>query len=370
MSIDVAKARAHHQELQKLVGSELETVATFLLRLMEFEREKMHERLGYASMWDFCRRGLGLCESTTGRRLKATRIIERFPVVVDYLRDGRLCTTRMLMLSDVLTPENASDLFEQAARRSMKDIELLVAMARPQPAPPVRIQKLPEPRRPVVAAPSFAFHAEAAPIAPAEPLPSPTPEAAPCPAPPRPARRAEIHPTSAQEYVARLPVSRAWVQKLEMAKKLGGHVVPTGDPVEILELALDLFIEKHGKRRGAIAVRPACAEAMPERATPSVPAEAPIPKRERFTADERRQIWARDGGRCTWAMDSGERCESEHQLEIDHIEALGKGGSSDVRLARLLCRRHNDQHARETFGEAFMKSRKSRRTASSPPLWR
>ena len=205
------------------------------------------------------------------------------------------------------------------------------------------------------------------PEAPAPSLPSPDPEAA----PPRTARRAEIHPTSAQEYVARLPVSRAWVEKLEMAKKLGSHVGPTSDPVEILELALDLFIEKHGKRRGAIAVRPARAEAKPESAPPSVPVEAPIPKRERFTAEERRQIWARDGGRCTWVMDSGERCGSEHQLEIDHIEALGKGGSSDAGLARLLCRRHNDQHARETFGEAFMKSRKSRRTSgrrSSPPL--
>lgn len=386
-TFDVAKARAHHQELQKLIGTERETVATFLLRLMEFERDKMHERLGFASMWDFCRRGLGLCESTTGRRLKATRIIERFPVAVEYLRDGRLCTTRMLLLRDVLTPENATDLFEQAARKSMEEIELLVATAKPHPAPPVRIQKLPEPRHAGVAAPALVFGSASAPI--------PAPEASaaaslvctasePSPVPAPPARRAELHPTSAQEYVVRLPASRAWVQKLEMAKKLGSHVVPTRDPVAILELALDLFIEKHGKRRGAIAVRSTRAPAAPREpeaiaaveptvespvsaSAPPAPMPSALPatrhpaKRERFTAEDLRFIWSRDEGRCTWLMDSGERCGSEYQLEVDHIEAVAKGGATDPRCARLLCRAHNDQHARETFGEAFMKSKKPRR---------
>lgn len=382
MSIDVAKARAHHQELQELVGTELETVATFLLRLMEFEREKMHERLGYPSMWEFCRRGLGLCESTTGRRLKAIRIVERFPVVVEYLRNGRLCTTRMLMLGDALTPENVVELIELAARKSIKEIEILVATAKPQPTPALRIQKLPESRQAVAAVPAaLAFSSGPAPSDPSEAtapvLLSPASEATPCP--PRPVRRAEIHPTSAQEYLARLPVSRGWVQKLEMAKKLGSHVVPAGDPVEILELALDLFIEKHGKRRGAIAVRRSRVENKSESATPPVvkapatqiapskiatpPADGNATKRERFSAEDRRQIWTRDGGRCTWVMDSGERCGSEHQLEIDHIEAVGKGGSSDVRLARILCRRHNDQYARETYGEEFMKSKRSARPA-------
>lgn len=365
MSNDVVQARAQNQELQKLVGVEQKTVAEFLLRLMEFDLGKMHERLGFATMWDFCQRGLGLSESTTGRRLKAIRVVARFPAVIEYLRDGRLCPTRMLLLFDALTPENAVDLFDQASRRSLREIELLVAAAKPEPAPPVRIQKLPETRAVAIAPPTLAFGSESAQETPAVPRAESLPcsSSSPSPAPEPATRRSEIHPTSAQEFVARLPVSRAWVEKLEMAKKLGSHVVPTSDPVAILELALDLFIEKHGKRRGAIAVRPTRAAA-----TSRAPAAATAPqaaKRERFTAEELRLIWLRDGGRCTWPMDSGERCGSEWQLEVDHIDAVAKGGATNAGRARLLCARHNDQHARETFGEAFMELKKG-----SPPLWR
>lgn len=394
MPDDVVQARAKSQELQKLVGEELQIVATFLLRLMEFIRDKMHEKLGYASPWDFCRRGLGLCESTTGRRLKAIKVIERFPAVVAFLQDGRLCATRMLLLSDVLTPENAADLFARASRKSIKDIELLVAAANPQPAPPARIQKFPEPQPVSVPTPTLAFEtsaptpveATAAPQAsqpepspdPVSPAVPPAPNVAPVPLP-RARRRSEIHPTSEQEYSARFPVSRAWIGKLELAKKLGSHVVPTGDPVAILELALDLFIEKHGKRRGAIAPkRPRAGRRAPETVpVPEVPVRAPenerpaspnaeakeegsLPKQEAFSAEDRRTIWERDGGKCVWLLDSGERCESEWQVELDHVEARAKGGSSsDPRFGRLLCKRHNDQHARETFGEAFMKAKKA-----------
>lgn len=390
MTDDVVQARAKSQELQKLVGDELQIVAKFLLRLMEFIRDKMHEKLGYASPWDFCRRGLGLCESTTGRRLKAIKVIERFPAVVAFLRDGRLCATRMLLLSDVLTPENAMDLFTRASRKSIKDIELLVAAANPQPAPPTRIRKFPQSRQVPVPPPTLDFDTpvptpvdvtagpqpsppDPDPVSPAvlpAPAPAPAPGTVPVPLP-RARRRSEVRPTSEQEYSARFPVSRVWIGKLERAKKLGSHVVPTGDPVAILELALDLFIEKHGKRRGAIAPkRPRAGRQVPEIVpAPEVPVRAPVkqrpaeeslPKREAFSAEDLRTIWERDGGKCVWLMDSGERCGSDWQVEVDHAEALAKGGSSsDPRFGRLLCRRHNDQHARETFGEAFMKAKKA-----------
>ena len=370
MSNDVVQARAKCQELKKLVGDELEIVATFLLRLVEFNRDKLHEALGFASLWQFCRRGLGLCESTAGRRVKAVEVLSRFPLGVDYLRDGRLCVTRLLLLSDVLTEENALSLFERASRKSINDIEHLVAEEDPNPAPPARIQKFPEPRRPAPEAPGFDFEAAAAqdatPAAPAnagaqaegEPAPAPAPEPEPAETPlPRPPRRSRIKPTSGKEYSARFPVSREWVGKLELAKKLGSHVVPTGDPVAILELALDLFIEKHGKRRGAIAPkRPRATKTAPTAAA----AEEREPTKERFTAADRRTIWNDAGGHCVWPMDSGEVCGSEWQLEADHIEAKAKGGASEPESARLLCRKHNDQHARETFGEAFMQAKKQR----------
>lgn len=388
MLSDVVQAREKCQELQKLVGDERQIVAMFLLRLMEFNRDRLHERLGYASLFDFCRRGLGLCESTAGRRIKAVKAVERFPAAVDYLRDGRLCVSRLLLLADVLTTENASDLFEKASRKSLQEIELLAASANPRPAPPARVQKFPQPRNtpaaPVLAfdAPAPGAHETSAPPAlvssQAEPerVPVPDPAAVPDPAPeptplPRAPRRARVRPTSEREYSARFPVSREWVGKLELAKKLGSHVVPTGDPVAILELALDLFIEKHGKRRGAIAPQRPRASVASRKNAPAVaatpektPENTEPATKDRFTAEDRRTIWKRDGGRCVWKMDSGETCGSEWQLEVDHVEAAAKGGASDPASARLLCRKHNDQHARETFGEAFVQEKKRKASKS------
>jgi len=373
MSNDVVIAREKCQELRKLVGDEREIVATFLLRLVEFNRDNLHEELGFSSLWYFCHRGLGLCESTAGRRVKAVQVLSLFPVGLDYLRDGRLCVTRLLLLSDVLTPENASNLFERASRKSIDDIEHLVAEANPRPAPPARVRKFPEPR-PVPEAPGFNFDAaasqDATPAVPVdagaqaetEPAPAPSrePEANETPLP-RPRRRSKIKPTSAQEYSARFPVSREWMGKLKLAKKLGSHVVPTGDPVAILELALDLFIEKHGKRRGAIAPKQPRAKPAPapEAAEPQATA-ATAPTKNRFTAADRRTIWESSGGRCVWPMDEGGVCGSEWQLEADHVEAKARGGASEPESARLLCRRHNDQHARDTFGEAFMQAKKQK----------
>ena len=372
MTNDIVTAREKCQELKKLVGEELSIVTTFLQRLMEFNRAKLHEKLGYASLWSFCRSGLGLCESTAGRRIKAITVIERFPAAVDFLRDGRLCVTRLLLLSDALTAENAASLLERASHKSLKEIELVAATANPLPAPSARIQKFPTKPEPAPADPVLAFDAPV----PAQPDPTPPQPASPVPEPdpseestvaraplPSPRRRSTVRPTSAQEYSARLPVSREWVQKLELAKKLGSHVVPTGDPVTILELALDLFIEKHGKRRGAIAPKPRAKK----KTEPKVAAaaeesgaskEASPKKKERFTAEDRRTLWNRDGAHCVWPIDGGDVCGSEWQLEADHVEAKARGGASEPGSARLLCRPHNDQHARETFGEAFMQEKK------------
>jgi len=373
MSKDAVHAHQKRLDLQKLVGDELDIVATFLLRLMEFDRDRLHETLGYASLWDFCRRGLGLCESTAGRRLKAIKVLARIPIAVDYLRDGRLCVTRLLLLAEVLTAENASSILERASRKSLRDIELLAASECPRPAPPARVQRFPEPR-PTPEAPTLDFGSPtdredsaapepAQPTVQAEPDPvkAPSPEPEPTPTPlPRARRRPTIHPTSDQEYSARFPVSREWVGKLDLAKKLGSHVVRNGDPVAILELALDLFIEKYGKRRGAIApkaprAKRASVETVPR---PAESTSSEPPKKDRFTAEDRREIWQKSGGHCVWPMDSGDVCGSEWQLEVDHIDPKAKGGATEPGSARLLCREHNDQHARETYGEAFMQAKK------------
>jgi hypothetical protein len=69
-------------------------------------------------------------------------------------------------------------------------------------------------------------------------------------------------------------------------------------------------------------------------------------------AEMKRVVWTRDQGRCRYVdRKSGRRCNSSYALQIDHIIPYAKGGLTELRNLRLLCRTHNRLHAIRSFGE-------------------
>jgi hypothetical protein len=92
-----------------------------------------------------------------------------------------------------------------------------------------------------------------------------------------------------------------------------------------------------------------------------VPAPAPRPARstsfevEPLTAELRRAIWERDGGRCQWKLEGGGIYGSRCRVELDHIEPFARGGRiTTPDDGRLLCKFHQDVFAREVYGDAIM----------------
>jgi len=79
-----------------------------------------------------------------------------------------------------------------------------------------------------------------------------------------------------------------------------------------------------------------------ELAGAGVPVPAPSPDIEAVRTQQRFQlsnavmseVWIRDGGKCV-------TCNSQDNLEFDHIIPLSKGGSSTSQNLRILCRRCN-----------------------------
>ena len=120
---------------------------------------------------------------------------------------------------------------------------------------------------------------------------------------------------------------------------------------------------------------PAGAAATPARAVRPIPTSAPPPSTQEETARRaatgakptgaatptakscasgraisagvRRQVWQRDGGRCSYAdPQTGRRCNSTHLIEIDHIVPHALGGAADPGNLRLLCgAHHRHRHA-------------------------
>ena len=69
---------------------------------------------------------------------------------------------------------------------------------------------------------------------------------------------------------------------------------------------------------------------------------------------ERRKVWERDQGRCTYVDATGHRCRETAGLELDHIHAFAHGGPSIAENLRLRCRAHNALTAESDFGRDFM----------------
>lgn len=125
MDSDVLEAR-----MRVLVGRGRQAEVDFLLHLMEFDRRRGYEALGYVRLWDYCRKELHFLEGASWRRMHAIATLRRFPAAEEYLRDGRLSMTALVLLEEALTPDNAVEMFEKATHRSKKEIEYLVACVR------------------------------------------------------------------------------------------------------------------------------------------------------------------------------------------------------------------------------------------------
>ncbi|MFL5417345.1 MAG: HNH endonuclease [Myxococcales bacterium] len=189
---------------------------------------------------------------------------------------------------------------------------------------------------------------------------------------------------------------------LESLTSLLSHKIPTGELAEVLREAVHCAIEKHGKRRGAVAPergRPSRASvprgagvvtandlpasaarsmaeadaqravAAPQGATPPPARVVPVGRWSRMIPMAvRREVWNRDGGRCTFESEDGQRCESTWQPELDHVDSAALGGEPTAKNLRMRCRTHNFHHAEEVFGREYMV--RFRRGSCDAPLAR
>ena len=149
-------------------------------------------------------------------------------------------------------------------------------------------------------------------------------------------RAPEVRPVSEERWSVRVTLDSAAKEQLETLKALLSHKIPDGDLGAVLREAIRCGIEKHGNRKGATA--PA-----QQRSAKGDSAGSHIP------AAIRREVWSRDGGRCTFEGPDGHRCDSRWQLELDHIRPVALGGSSATDNLRLRCRAHNMLHAEQVI---------------------
>jgi hypothetical protein len=386
-SLDLSAARRARDALATLLRQEQAAMADFLVALADFDRRGGWEPLGHASLFAFLRVELGLSTAATFWRMSAARLLQRFPEVIEPLRDGRLCLTTTAELAKVLTEENRAVVLPRFYGSSAREAKELVAELLPRETPPLRAL--------VTSAVAAALRSEPAPrLAPAASAKSlelrPDPQFRTPPSdtyseslrapemgmthPARDAaRRDDVEPLTADMRRLHITVSRQLLKKLDAARDGLSHAIPGATTEQVLEAALDLLLEKQAKARGQVKRPRARLPAAPlanlaagaaREPQPEAPPLALVPNeppphrrtgpREAIPAAVRRAVWERDEGRCTWPLDGGGRCGSTYRLELDHIDPWARWGEETVDGLRILCRVHNHLAARQTFGARFM----------------
>jgi hypothetical protein len=341
------------KRLAALLSREHAALADFLVALADFDRERRWLELGHTSLFYFLHRELGLSKSGAFYRKTAAELLQRFPEVVESLRDGRLCLTSVVELAKVITLENRGEVVARFFHASKLEAKAISAELRPAEAAPHRdvvtvLHPAPSAKaaRPTVASPGLELPAmRATPgeaVRPEEPrakveTPSPL---SPAPASP-PVRRDEAEPLTGELRRLHVTVSRRFLAKLAAAREALSHSHPDGGTEAVLEAALDLLLAAQDRKRGLVK-KPRKSPARPSLRPRHIPAEV------------KRAVFARDEGRCTWPLASGGVCGSKTRLELDHVVPVARGGTSTVSNIRLLCATHNGLAARQVFGDRWM----------------
>jgi len=322
-----------------LATREREATVELVAHLAELDTRRLHLAQGYGSLFSYCTEVLRLAEHAAYNRIEAARASRRFPVVLDRLADGSLNLSTVRLLAPHLTSENHQRVLDEAARKSKREVEALVARLAPVAGVSASLRKLPSPRLLAKAPTATAVEAGAqvsilldSPVS--RQALSPGPQVVSLTAR---STRPLVAPLSPERYRVQFTVGPETHANLRRAQELLRREIPDGDPATIFDRALKLLLEDIARKKLAATSKP-----RPER--PTAEGSRHIPARVK------RAVWLRDGGQCAFVARSGRRCRERVILEFHHVDPYAIGGEATAANLSLRCRAHNVHEAERLFG--------------------
>jgi hypothetical protein len=341
--------------LKSLCGQDRVVLARLLAHLVAVEERRLHLEAACPSLYQFCVQRLGMSEDEACRRIQAARLARRFPALLVRIERGDLTLSAVALLKDALTDATYQELVEAAAGKTKAQVQALLAKRLPKPDVPAAIT----PISMQSAIPSLDVTLDVAHAR--------TPAAAP---------GSQLVPLSPTRHKVQFTASDELRSKLGRAQDLMRHANADGDLAVVVERAVDLLLEKlekqrlgktsrpthvdKGERDGArLAVdgrglkvpSPQDGDLEGERIADKAKADKVVAKLASVSRATRRAVFERDGERCTFTDAQGHRCPATTWLELDHVTARARGGTSELGNLRVRCRAHNRLYAEQTFGK-------------------
>lgn len=360
--------------LGKLLGAGARLEARVIAHLAEVEARRLHLSLGCSSLFDYCRKRLGLSDYEAFVRIAAARVARKYPVVFELLDRRELHLTAVCEVRDFLTRENHRELLGEVSGKTKLQIREFLRARFPLADIPASVKKLPA-----------------------------------------------VDPLGPGRYRLELTLNAEQKAKLELARDLMSHANPSGDLAIVVERALDMLIARTKARRfGTTKSRPSRLESS----TTSRPHDKDLDsgcndshdaafrevgsqcngtqdadshdvnsrgdnrhqqdclrsmagqgsqrqglarRRDHISHQTRREAVARDGDRCAFVSHEGQRCEARAFLQFHHRQAWALGGHDGIENLELLCHAHNRLRAEQDFGKVHVEraSREARLAAPS-----
>jgi hypothetical protein len=377
--------------LSGLLGAGARVEARIVAHLAEVEARRLHLVAGYSSLYDYCRKRLGLSDYEAFIRIAAARVARSYPVVFEMLAQRQLHLTAICEVREYLTAGNHRELLETVSGKTKLQIRDVLAQRFPQADVPASLKKLPA-----------------------------------------------LEPLSPGRYRLQLTLSAEQKEKLELARDLLSHANRSGDLAVVVERALDELISRLEKRRfgrtaarvlheyaeirastkiGAKKLGPTQRPGRAQSPTPNtlsnanarvhelpvpgrtvghapakeMPADEPVneviadearvrnesargaidgkreQRRRKHIANEtRRELLARGDVRCAFVASDGRRCDARAFLQFHHRHAWACGGSDTADNLELLCRAHNRLLAERDFGRVHIEAAIAARQLEEP----
>jgi hypothetical protein len=287
------------EAVARLAGAERDTTASLIAHLAELYGRRLYEHAGFSSLFTFCTGALRLSESEAYDRMKAAKVVWRYPAALGLLAAGEVTLTTLRLLAPHLTASNHRELLAAAAGKGKRQVQELLAARFPEPDVPWGLRKL--------TGPASAY---------TPPL---------------------MRPLSRDRYLVTFTASGELCEKLELARDLLRHVWPSGDPGPIIERALDLLVEELVRQKYAVTDQPR-------------PARGTAPDSRHVPAEVKRAVYIRDRGRCAFVGSEGRTCGERGFIEFHHVVPFAIGGGTTVENVQLRCRVHNGYEAEMFFG--------------------
>jgi hypothetical protein len=325
---------ARHASLRRAIRlaavRERTDTADFLSLIAQYDALRLYVEDGYASMHAFCVGELLLCEDAAYKRVQAARAARKFPQLLPALVEGRLHLSAIVLLAPHLTAENVDEWVSASTHRSHRFIRDLIARRLVEPQPAMDLVGGMDPvssgEGDGEGAAAFAGQLDAHPVLgeAVKIMQASVPQRV------DPTLRIDVHCTVDRD-------------KLDQARALLSHSIPSGDLGKVLDRALESVIRELEKTKFGLTSRPR-----------SRGARRPSTNPRHVPAEVKREVWKRDEGQCTFIGHNGHRCGERRFLEFDHVRPVALGGESTVDDLRLRCRIHNQYEAERVFGTDFM----------------